>query len=546
MQIFERTQSPIRVNHRGFLKNSAKRFVLVENATQDDTFCVYLVDNVQAIKAFEGKMERVCEGEHTYFTGDFSSITKEGDYFIVAGGAQSRQFVIYDGAYDSCLRTMLGYFTYQRCGHALGWNGACHLDDGYIKETGERVDLRGGYHQSCDLRKSPGGVSIGVLEMLRFAERDTSQWGEILTVDETRFALEYYLKVIQQNGAMYNTLNDPLGWEGRIFYKSPAPSSAQWNVTCALAIGYRLFKGRDDDFATKCLETAHRSWDFLMGEERPRGVYTHPDKYQMGMDPDFFYNQCQKDSVADTAYQIVTASELYRSTDKELYLDVIKERTPKILDALDGFLLKRDLSGRLVSASCSYSWLCGGLFALCDAYELLGDVCGLKNALTSALDSLCAYADKSVWRSVQLLFSNADLDTPCGHENKTRRESMPRLLPYKEYFYSADELFEPSFSCYLGVFLARGARLLESEKYMAYAQSIADSLLGANQLDSSRVHAIGYNQAQFCAYGQFFPSTPFIPGAVGTGYSSVNPSNHHCAEFDMPCVGLSMHLLSLL
>jgi hypothetical protein len=251
MQFFERTQSPIRVNHRGFVKNSVKRFILVENATQDDTFCVYLVDNVQEIKVLEGKMNRVFEGEHTYFVGDFSSITREGDYYIVAGGVQSRQFVIYDGAYDACLRIMLGYFTHQRCGHALGWNGACHLDDGYIKETGESIDLRGGYHQSCDLRKSPGGVSIGVLEMLRFAERDKSEWGELLTVDEARWALEYYIKTIQENGAMYNTLNAPFGWEPRIFYKSPAPSSAQWNVTSILALGYMYLKDTDKDSAIK-------------------------------------------------------------------------------------------------------------------------------------------------------------------------------------------------------------------------------------------------------------------------------------------------------
>jgi hypothetical protein len=165
-------QNAIRINHRGFLKESQKRFVLVENQTGSDDFSVFLIDDVREIKVFEGKMTAVLEDGITYYVGDFSSVTKNGDYFVLAGGYKSRQFVIYDGVYDICQRIMLEYFKYQRCGHPLGWNGACHLDAGYIKETGERVDLSGGYHQSCDLRKSPGGVSIGVLAMLRFAMKD--------------------------------------------------------------------------------------------------------------------------------------------------------------------------------------------------------------------------------------------------------------------------------------------------------------------------------------------------------------------------------------
>ena len=207
-------QNAIRINHRGFLKESQKRFVLVENQTGNDDFSVFLIDDVREIKVFEDKMTAVLEDGITYYVGDFSTVTKNGDYFILAGGYKSRQFVICDGVYDICQRIMLEYFKYQRCGHPLGWNGACHLDDGYIKETGERVDLSGGYHQSCDLRKSPGGVSIGVLAMLRFAMKDETEWGKILVADEVRWALEYFIKTIQENGAMYNTLNAPFGWEG--------------------------------------------------------------------------------------------------------------------------------------------------------------------------------------------------------------------------------------------------------------------------------------------------------------------------------------------
>ena len=97
---------------------------------------------------------------------------------------------------------------------------------------------------------------------------------------------------------------------------------------------------------------------------------------------------------------------------------------------------------------------------------------------------------------------------------------------------------------YFGVFLARGAKILKSERYMSYAQAIADLLLGANELDSCHIYGIGYNHAQHKSYGQFFPSTPFIPGAVGVGYHSIDVESGSTSEYDMPCVGIAMYLLS--
>lgn len=535
-------QNPIRINHRGFLPNGQKRFILTENHTGNDNFFVFLIDNVQKIKIFEGKLHKAEDDGNVIYWGDFSSVTKDGDYFIEAGGVRSRQFVIYDKVYDICNRIMLEYFTYQRCGHPLGWNGSCHLDDGYIKETGEHIDLSGGYHQSCDLRKSPGGVSIGVLGMLRFAMKDKSEWGKILVSDEARWALQYYIKTIQENGAMYNTLNDPFGWEGRIFYKSPAPSSAQWNTTSILALGYMYFKNKDLIFAKQCLDTAIRSYNFMTGDMRPKDTYKHPDKYQMGMDPDFFYDQCKKDSTPDLAYQITVSADLYRATGEQRFLDLIKKCVPTLLDSIaDGFVfIRNDNTRRTVSSSCSYCWLMSGLLSLCDAYELLGDIHNLKSKLISALDEICVFADMSVWRNVQNIYSNEDLDVLDGHLNQTRRQIMPNLSQYKNYFYSKKDFFEPSYACYIGIFLARGAKLIGNSRYTKYAQSIVDSLLGANILDSSHIASVGYNQPQHNAFGQFFPSTPFIPGAVGVGYFSIDSYS----EFDMPCVGISMYLLS--
>jgi hypothetical protein len=306
------------------------------------------------------------------------------------------------------------------------------------------------------------------------------------------------------------------------------------------------FKETDTDFAKKCLEISIRSYNFLTGPLRPEGVYKHPDKYPMGMDPDFFYDQCRKGSTSDIAYHISACCDLYRATRDNFYLERVKTLISSLTESLDnGFiLLRKDNPERTVSGSCSYTWLMGGILSLCDAYEVLDDFNGLKDKIIHALKEICAYADKSVWRNVEIPYLDTEMDVPVGHENKTRRECMRNVKSYGRYFYSDTKTFEPSFACYLGIFLARGAKLVNDSSYMEYAQSIADNLLGMNTLDSSRIQGVGYNQRHHTAYGQFFPSTPFIPGAVGVGYDSVDVYAHHGSEFDMPCVGLSMYLLS--
>lgn len=552
-------QNAIRVNHRGFLPSSPKRFVLTDIKTDERMFTVYAIQNVENIPVYKGTLERVAFGETLCFIGDFSSVVEDGDYFICAGGYTSRQFVIYKGVYDICLRTMLSYFTYQRCGHDLGWNGRCHTDDGYIKETGEHVDLSGGYHQSCDLRKSPGGVSIGVLGMLRFALKDKSAWGKHLTFDEAAWACDYFAKTIQENGAMYNTLNSPFGWEGRVFYRSPAPSSAQWNATSILATGHLLFKDRDAERAERYLAAAIHSWDFMTGPDRPEGVYRHPDAFPRGMDPDYFYDQCYKDSTADLGYRIQVACDMYRATGDESFLQTLRKDVESFTacipcDDLAQVLLQNNGSGAAVMTGGSYAWLPGGFVALCDACEMLEDSNELKKTIQTIADAFCKQAASSVWCSVRPLLTDADLDAPTGHptpgeQAKTVRDTVTDIQYYgtltngMKCYTRTSNAIAVSLESTVGIFLVRASRILNEKKYRDAAQLVLDRILGVNAMDSSHIYAIGYNHAQRRAYGQFFPSTPFIPGAIGTPYDTVDAYESH-SEYDMPCVGLAVYFIS--
>lgn len=508
-------------------------------------FTVERIEDVKYIVEFCGTLQKKQAEDMSAYVGDFSSIKKEGDYIIHCGDEVSRYFVIHSGVYESAVRAMLGYFTWQRCGSELGWAEKCHMDDGLL-EDGTRAELHGGYHQSCDLRKSPAGVSIGVLAMLQSSLKDKTSWGKILFDDEIRWASDYYVRTIQADGRMYNTLNAPFGWEGRKFYKSAAPASAQWCVTMILVLASKLVKERSDEFMSAAL----RSWDYLVSEERPERKYEHPDEAPYGMDPAYFYTAIYKNSNADMAYRATCAAMFYRITENKKWLDELAANIEKLVERVNDGIFTLDTDDEaLLQCSGSYSWCHGAEFAFCDGAELLkgyGIHKECVEVLNKVVDNLKELADKALYSKPPLLYSEKDINKPTGHHRKGEkprilRDTLGKLYTYRnKYFYVKSENYGSTRNLFNGVLLRRAARVLKRNELNFYAQAIADYLLGCNPMDASHVEGIGYNQMMRGVFGQFFPSTPQIPGGVTVGYTK----NALHAEYDMPCVGFAMWLLA--
>ena len=503
------------------------------------------------------------DAETGLWTGDFTEVNVEGDYYILAGGHRSRYFLIYDKAYEHISRILLSYFTYQRCGSDLGWAGKCHTDDGIIKETGEHVDLAGGYHQSGDLRKSPAGVSIGVLGMLRYAMKDRSAWGKTLFTDEVRWACDYYTKTIQQNGAMYNTLSAPFGWVPRVFYQSAAPSSAQWCTTSILTLGAMFFREKDEALSNKYMDAALRSWQYMTGDRRSNEVYKHPDVCPRGYENDNSYFMCQKGNTADMAYMATVAADLYAATKDAKYLDYVRAGADKIIrlmgenDAAMCVLLNDD-DEHLTFMITGYAHANGGFLALCSAAELLGDQKYFE-AIKAVAKAICRTAKTNPWHITKAAYSEKDLDLVFGHPAPGRhlpsiRERLLDIQPVgtvtkngkdiKCFFDAklADRHFAPTENASKGVFLMRAAKLLGEQDFASVAQSQADVILGANLYDACLVNGVGHNHLGHTPYGQFFPPVPYIPGAINVTLANISHADY--SEYDMPCVGMFMYLLS--
>ncbi len=100
------------------------------------------------------------------------------------------------------------------------------------------------------------------------------------------------------------------------------------------------------------------------------------------------------------------------------------------------------------------------------------------------------------------------------------------------------------------LFLLRACRLTGERRYFDAACRQVDWVLGCNPFDASTVEGVGLNQPlHFINYGEFFPPTPQIPGAVTTGIQgddndNPEPFGNNCStEYDMPPTSMLMWLL---
>ncbi len=550
----------ILLNHVGFNRHSFKRFLVIKPDSM--TFEIESLVHCVHTCVYKGELHQLTE---TIYEGDFSAVNDPCDYRIKVGSEYSRYFVITDNAYDMAERLMLQYFTLQRCGSPLGWAGLCHQDDGYITETGDKADFRGGYHQSSDLRKSPGGVSIGVIGMLRWALQKHPMWDNGCISDEIRWACDYYLKVVSPSGCVYNTLNAPLGWSGRLFYAAGAPECCQWNNCIILALGAKYFEDKDKSYSDRLLSYAKRIWAYLTRPNREKKIYRHPDVLPRGMDADNFYSASFKDSSSDLCSRLAAAVSIYKLEGGKEWEDEIissaNKLATRLVDGEDnpvaGAIRTDDDSLKLMQCGGSYGWTGSGFGALLDAWCTLPFCEYASNwleALKKNADLRMRFCSMNPWHYPASIGSEENMAQPTGHPApgkpvETIGSSFANS-PVLGYVSNASGKkvsckWRETHSCALGAenasYLARLGRILRNDAYLTFAQHQWDCVVGANEFDQSSIECVGFNQPCGPVFGQFFPSTPKLPGAVlHTGAYEKNRFSETNGEYDMPAVGMLM------
>lgn len=520
----------IRVNNLGFFPGSPKIFTVLNPPSMDFEIQTIRTD-VRWKTFFRGTMTMKEDG---IAHGDFSAVTEPADYRILIGDPEtpehlySEPFVIRENPWDPAMRMILDGIRWQRCGSPEGWGGCCHQDPVPLKhgtqDTGIRLDVRGGYHQSGDLRCWADGISGSFLAFLRAFPTLDQVWADHARLEEElAWCASYFLKIVSPGGMVYDCQFAPIGWGPRDYYDSPAPLSAHCNIGRLLAGMAHHFASSRPAFSARCLDSARKVFVFVEDPEHFSTAYVPPvPDLPPGTQGENFYRQDYRTSARGLAARCALALDLFLATGDIEFKTVAENLSLEItaLQMTDGVSegLFREADGKNMPGfgSCSYGMMLSGVSILTDLMQKLPDSPHFP-----------------VWKAVADRYAIRLL--------KMYREADRRYIPSIDVSVPLDLDPVPVHGSAIvtGVqasmfLLANGLCPDEAEKI---AQSVLDFYLGENSRGLSYVNGIGWRHEAANIWGQFFPSTPPIPGGT----------NHILGgEYDMPGAAMLFLLMETL
>jgi hypothetical protein len=595
----------ILVNHVGFRPDSPKYCVVPR--PPEKKFSIHRLKDCTWTCMLEGILEQGGPELEPGWVGEFTSLREEGIYQVRCGTTTSRCFVVWHRVYEVPMRLLYNYFAWQRCGDSTtGWVGPCHLDDGRIAETGEHRDLAGGYHQSGDLRKWASLEVVGLIGLSRFAGMQSPLWDDGCLAKELRWGGDYYQKLVREDGGVLDSVFIPLGWGPRDYYLSDAPPPAMWSTIRYQAMLAVYFTTRDASYAEKCRQTAGRVWRYMTLVRDQTEKYRAPAFPPRGHDnfDTRWYGNFYPGSAAELGHRLCAAVALYRATgEADVLEDAARSASALVKLQVDPISEGETMScfwerpdGELVDATRSaaehsslqaspdfdgeniacfwegpgreklangFFWHTAGPLGLCELLELKPehpDSTKWRLAVQRLAEHYLRASRHNPWglvphqwsvqvRSAQSPHAPAVVAGECVSEMNVRENSNAdnmgtpgryAVYAYRNYGYIGK-------IAAIGAFLTRAAGITGRDEYRHVAQRQIDWIVGCNPYDRSSVEGVGYNQPQRGFFGEFFPPTPQIPGAIWTDINSqsiINQNSGFCHEYDMPIVGMALWLLT--
>jgi endoglucanase len=457
----------IRINSLGYLPNGFKSAVVIADSC--DIF--YIKSNKSNRKVFNGKLQGPYYQEDVdqkVWKLDFSELTKSGDYYIdIPGIGTSTSFSIRENIYDFALKTVFRGFYLLRCGTEVSgvykgdtfYHPQCHMDDGWLTYTefGDKPkDGTGGWHDAGDYGKYTVNAGFTIANLL-FAwdhfqgikrlsfelPATTSKMPEYLT--EIKWETDYLLKMVypDNSGRVFHKLT---GTYFRGFIQPEADTSeryfSEWSsnatacFTATMAMVSRYFKPYDSNYATKCLDAALLSYQFL--KENP--------EYKKWEQPEFNTGAYQ---AHDGDNRLWAAAELWETTGSAEYLNDFEVRANKYSNKID------------------LEWDWGNPKNLAMFTYILSKRTGKNDTLTSqVIDQVISVADSIV--------------------NNTQNDVYGRS--YNKYHWGCNGAIAR-----LSLNLRIAFMLNKDEKYIEAGQKIIDHIFGLNYYGRSYVTGLGIN-----------------------------------------------------
>jgi hypothetical protein len=183
------------------------------------------------------------------------------------------------------------------------------------------------------------------------------------------------------------------------------------------------------------------------------------------------------------------------------------------------------------------------------------DAARWRSVVRVVAERYCEIAARNPWGLVATQFALRDTPAPANGKpsapqsfvlgsfrQRTGAGSVKLLsYEYQRYLYHYHIMGA-------ALFLNRAAEITGNVSYRTVAQRQLDWVMGCNPYDASAIEGVGYNQPLRGIFGEFFPPTPQIPGAVSIGFDagsfSPNTYGNGPNEYDMPVVGNVLWLMA--
>ncbi|ADL34330.1 cellodextrinase Cel9B [Butyrivibrio proteoclasticus B316] len=461
------------VNQVGFLCNAPKKAVLNFQANE------FSVVDGNGKKAFDGKVEHFgtdeISGEDTN-VADFSALTEEGKYKIVADGQESVLFTISNDAYDKLMKDICKCFYYLRCGDALSkefageyYHKPCHMTKATVYgEEVEPVDVTGGWHDAGDYGRYSTAGAVAVAHLLygvRFFKGlldvhydipkvagDKGNLPEILA--EVKVELDFLMKMQRENGSVWHkvtTFNHapflmPEDDREELFLFSVS-SLATADIAAVFALAYTVYKDYDAEYADKLMQKSLLAYKWLL-DNPDELLFFNPDGSNTG----------QYDEAEDISNRFWAACALYEATSDGKYYSDAQELKNR-LEEFDKYAQKKGYQGNVFTC-LGWAEVAGlGSLSLLLKRE--------ENALCSlARNSFVAEADRLVKVSKENGFGL------CMGANDFIWGSNMELLKYM-------------------MILSTAIRIDNKPEYKLALEAGLDYILGCNSMDISYVTGNG-------------------------------------------------------
>jgi len=275
-----------------------------------------------------------------------------------------------------------------------------------------------------------------------------------------------------------------------------------------LARAAHFFAASDSGYADRCRIAAERIADFIERTDVFNTPYIPPvQSLPRGTQGGDFYWQTYRNSAAGLAGRTGVALELGQ-------LETARERGEELveLQARKGYFHECAHVDRAAFSDCWYNFAIHGPAILIPLAR--SDRRQFSGALSNYAEFLAAEFDTADFNWLPRFVYD--------------RNSGKNVLSHST---------GSSYALQCAVLFAETAKVLNRSEFLKYSQRAFDWICGANPEEASYITGMGYNQKRNPVFGQFFPSTPQIPGGIQHVMEG---------EYDMPSVGMALWTIAAL